>query len=45
MPHDVLKKKKLIIGFDPKLFTRKSLSVLFGKSRSIYKPLNSKFNR
>ena len=31
----------MIIGFDPKLFTRKSLSVLFGKSRSIYKPLNS----
>ncbi len=41
MPHDILKRKKLIIGFDPKLFTRKSLSVLFGKSRSIYKPLNS----
>ena len=41
MPNDILKRKRLIIGFDPKLFTRKSLSFFFGKSSSIYKPLNS----
>ena len=27
MPSDVLKNKKLIIGFDPKLFTKKSLNI------------------
>ena len=31
MPNDILKRKRLIIGFDPKLFTRKSLSFFFGK--------------
>ena len=29
MPFDILKKKKFIIGFDPKLFTKKTLSIFF----------------
>ena len=39
MPSDILKSKKLIIGFDPNLFTKKSLSIFFGKSECKYKPL------
>ena len=40
MPSDILKSKKLIIGFDPNLFTKKSLSILFGKNKCEYKPLH-----
>ena len=40
MPSDVLKRKKLLIGFDPNLFTKKSLSVFFGKNKFKYKPIN-----
>ena len=32
MPHNILKGKKLTIGFDPNLFTNKSLSNFFGRS-------------
>ena len=32
MPSDILKNKKLSIGFDPKLFTKKTLNIFFGKS-------------
>ena len=39
MPSDILKRKKLTIGYDPNLFTKKSLSFLFGKSGCIYKPI------
>ena len=39
MPSDILKGEKLSIGFDPKLFTKKSLSILFGKSKCNYKPI------
>ena len=39
MPSDILRKKKLLIGFDPNLFTKKSLSIFFGKSKCEYKPL------
>ena len=39
MPIEVLKKKKKSIGFDPNLFTKKSLSLFFGKSKCEYKPL------
>ena len=39
MPSDILKKKKLLIGFDPNLFTKKSLSIFFGKNKCEYKPL------
>ncbi len=40
MPSDVLKRKKLLIGFDPNLFTKKSLSFFFGKNKFKYKPIN-----
>ena len=39
MPNDILNEKKLIIGFDPNLFTKKSLSLFFGKNKCKYKPL------
>ena len=38
MPKDILKNKNLLIGFDPKLFTKKSLNVFFGK-RCKFRPL------
>ena len=31
MPYDILKRKKLSIGFDPRLFTKKTLSIFFWK--------------
>ena len=31
MPSDILKGKKKSIGFDPNLFTKKTLSIFFGK--------------
>ena len=31
MPNDILKKKQLLIGFDPQLFTKKSLTTFFWK--------------
>ena len=43
MPSDILRKKKLLLGFDPNLFTKKSLSIYFGKSKSVYKPLAKNF--
>ncbi len=39
MPNDILKGKKISIGFDPSLFTKKSLSLFFGKSKCDLKPL------
>tara|TARA_X000000950_G_scaffold100238_1_gene126744 strand:- start:25 stop:1743 length:1719 start_codon:yes stop_codon:yes gene_type:complete len=39
MPYEILKGKKISIGFDPNLFTRKTLSTFFGKSECIYKPI------
>ena len=39
MPCEILKEKKLTIGFDPNLFTNKSLTTLFGKSECTYKPI------
>ena len=39
LPRDVLKKKKLRIGFDAKLFTRKSLNIFFGKTNCKYVPI------
>ena len=39
LPKDVLKNKKLKIGFDPKLFTKKSLDFFFGKTGCKYIPL------
>ena len=40
MPGNILKGKKLIIGFDPNLFTEKSLFILFGKNFSKFKPIS-----
>ncbi len=40
MPNDILKRKKLTIGYDPKLFTKKTLSIFFSKSKCKLKPLN-----
>ena len=39
MPIDILKRKKFTIGFDPNLFTEKTLSIFFGKSECKYKPI------
>ena len=39
MPSDILKGKKISIGFDPNLFTKKSLTVFFGKNEYVYKPI------
>ncbi len=39
MPIDILKKKKLILGFDPKLFTSRSLKTFFNKTNCEFKPL------
>ena len=35
-PNEVLKNKKLNIGFDPKLFTKKNLNIFFGKTNCKY---------
>ena len=39
MPADILKGKKLSIGFDPNLFTEKSLFIFFGKNKFKFKPI------
>ena len=39
MPFDILKRKKLSIGFDPNLFTKRTLTLLFRKSKCKLKPL------
>jgi Xaa-Pro aminopeptidase len=41
MPSNISKNKKLLIGFDPKLFTKKTLNNFFGKSNCKFKPLDS----
>jgi Xaa-Pro aminopeptidase len=40
LPRDILLNKKLKIGFDSKLFTKKSLNSFFGKTNCEYIPLN-----
>jgi len=39
MPSDIFKGKKLLIGFDPNLFTDKSLFIFFGKDKFKFKPI------
>ncbi len=39
MTYKVLGKKKLIIAFDPKLFTKKNLNLFFGKTKCKFIPL------
>ena len=41
MPSNILKNKKISIGFDPKLFTKKTLNIFFGKNNCKCKPLNN----
>ncbi len=41
MPSAILKNKKLIIGFDPKLFTKRTLKIFFGKSKCKFKFLKN----
>ena len=40
MPGDILKGKKILIGFDPNLFTKKTLSIFFKNTECIFKPLD-----
>ena len=37
MPNDVLKNKKLTIGFDPRLFTTKNFEIFFSKNKCKFK--------
>ncbi len=41
MPNDILKKENLSIGFDPNLFTKRSLNIFFGKNNCKFKPLEN----
>ena len=40
MPFEVIKNKKLLIGFDPKLLTSKTLNIFFGKNNCKFIPLS-----
>ena len=40
MPRDILRNKKLLIAFDPRLFTKKILNIFFGKNNCKFLPLN-----
>ena len=40
MPSDILKDKRISIGFDPKLFTSKTLKLFFGKTSCKFQPIN-----
>ena len=40
MPYDILKRKKILIGFDPRLFTKKTLNAFFAKTNCKFKPIN-----
>ncbi len=40
MPSNILKGKKLLIGFDPNLFTERSLFIFFGKNKFTLKPIS-----
>ena len=40
LPSDIFKGEKLIIGFDPNIFTEKSIFVLFGKTKLKFKPIS-----
>ena len=41
MPSDILKKKDLSIGFDPNLFTKRTLNIFFGKNSCKLKSLEN----
>ena len=40
MPRNILKGKKLSIGFDPNLYTERSLFIFFGKNKFTLKPIS-----
>ncbi len=40
MPSDILKGKKISVGFDANLFTKKTLSIFFRNTKCILKPLD-----
>ncbi len=40
-PNDILKGKKISIGFDPKLITKKFLSIFFGRNKCKFKPITN----
>ena len=40
MPEYILKRKKFTIGFDPNLFTERSLFIFFGKNKFELKPIS-----
>ena len=40
MPYDIFKNKKLLIGFDPKLFTKKTTNLFFNKKYFSLKQVN-----
>ena len=40
MPFNLLRKKKYLIGFDPKLLTKKTLQIFFSKCKCRFKPFN-----
>ena len=39
MPRDIFKNKKIHLGFDPKIITKKFLNTFFGKSQKLSLPL------
>ena len=41
MPYNILKNKKISIGFDPKLFTKKTLDTFFERSSCELKPIKN----
>ncbi len=41
MPSNILKKRKLTIGYDPKLFTKNTFKIFFNKNNCIFKPLKN----
>ncbi len=40
MPKQILRNKKLIIGYDPKLFTKSTFNIFFSKNNCEFKPIN-----
>ena len=43
MPNDILRNKKLNIGFDPRLFTKKTIKIFFGKNNYKFEPKKINF--
>ena len=41
MPYQILKSKKMVIGFDPRLFTKKILRIFFKNKNCLFKPLEN----